>query len=300
MVNSEMHCKTDEIWPNFFIVGAAKAGTTSLYEYLKQHPQVYMCPIKEPRFFTQMRYSIELEKYINSERITDETAYLRLFRDSENAKARGEASPDYLMDQATPYCIKEKVPTAKIIILLRDPIERAYSHYLHFVRAGVETAPFYEALFAKYAHSYIELGNYYEQVKRYLEVFGPDQVLVLLFEDLKRNPSEFVGRALNFLEVEPELGSAIAIDKQHNPYLAPKNSLAQHILGRTLWLRYALRGIIPKGVRSFIYHELLLKKATKPAIDPKAVEFLKTKYQAEITELEKLLGMSLPDLRRTW
>ena len=109
-----------ETWPNFFIVGAPKSGTTSLYEYLKQIPQVYMSPVKEPHYFSK---SIVPDNHFLKP-IRDKKKYLNLFEGAKNEIAIGEASPTYLADPEAPKLIHELVPNAHIIIILRDPIER--------------------------------------------------------------------------------------------------------------------------------------------------------------------------------
>ncbi|MEP0825293.1 MAG: sulfotransferase, partial [Nitrososphaera sp.] len=111
-----------EIWPNFFIVGAQKCGTTSMYYYLKDVPGVFMCPVKEPNHFApNVRETVAIDV------IRDKREYLDLFRKADGNIAIGEASVFYLWDPDAPRLIRQTVPNAKIIIMLRDPIERAFS-----------------------------------------------------------------------------------------------------------------------------------------------------------------------------
>src|ERR1051325_186535 len=113
-----------KILPNFFIVGAARSGTTSLYEYLSQAHSIYMSPIKEPHFFAPNARSSQYSRVIR-----DWYEYLKLFDHVKNEIAIGEASPSYLWDHESPTFIQRTIPQARIIILLRDPIKRAFSHY---------------------------------------------------------------------------------------------------------------------------------------------------------------------------
>src|SRR5215469_13417957 len=131
-------------WPSFFIVGAANSGTTSLYGYLKQHPDVFMPALKEPHYFAQVTPSHK-QRHLRTI-IRNQAAYLRLFHRADGCKAIGEASPSYLWDANAPYRIARAIPDAKIIILLRDPVERAYSHYLMDVREGLQDLAFAAAL----------------------------------------------------------------------------------------------------------------------------------------------------------
>src|SRR5215469_4673603 len=131
-------------WPSFFIIGAANSGTTSLYGWLKQHPEIFMPALKEPHYFSQIRPSYE-QRYLRTY-VTDSRAYLKLFCRGACSRAIGEASPSYLFDREAPLRIRSVVPHAKIIVLLRDPLERAQSHYLMDVREGVQERTFDEAV----------------------------------------------------------------------------------------------------------------------------------------------------------
>ncbi|HLC30378.1 MAG TPA: sulfotransferase, partial [Dehalococcoidia bacterium] len=133
-------------WPNFFIVGAPRAGTTSLHAYLRKIPSIYLPPIKEINFFSQFS---PVEWPIPS--IDDENWYRGLFADAGDRPAVGDATPTYLYDEGAAQRIFARIPGAKIIILLRDPIDRAYSHYLMAVNKGWEQRPFYQAVVEDHA-----------------------------------------------------------------------------------------------------------------------------------------------------
>jgi len=161
-----------DIWPNFFIVGAPKAGTTSLYNYLRRAPGVYMSPRKEPRYFT----TINPVGVTAMRPVRDRAEYLRLFQGAKDEVAIGEASVTYLRDPETPKRIKEVVPGSRIIMLLRDPVERAFSDYLMHVREGWQTLSFQEVM---RTDLYLGKGFYAQQVKRYLDIFGPQRVKII-------------------------------------------------------------------------------------------------------------------------
>src|SRR5918998_270191 len=142
-----MLTKSEEIWPNFFIVGAQKAATTSLYFYLREIPGVYMSPLKETFYFAPHA----VEKAFNaSDVIRDKKEYLRLFEKARGYSAIGEATPIYLWDPDSPKLIHQTVPRARIIMILRDPIERAYSNYLMRVRYSGVQSSFYDELMRDY------------------------------------------------------------------------------------------------------------------------------------------------------
>ena len=191
--------------PNFFIVGAQKAGTTSLYHYLNQHPQVYMSPRKEPHFFEGMHSEFRRPGR-RSTPVSDLAAYQALFEGASDERAIGEASASYLYSTRAPDLIKSSVPNARIIAVLRNPADRAYSNFLHCVQVGREPlGSFAEALQAEQSRMrdkwgplwyYKHKGFYYAQVKRYLDTFGQGQVGVWLYEDLRYDAFEDPGRGL--------------------------------------------------------------------------------------------------------
>jgi hypothetical protein len=292
------------IWPNFFIVGAAKAGTTSLYHYLKEIPGVYMSSVKEPYYFSPhfvQRYPGDV--------VTDKEEYLRLFEKARGYIAVGEASPSYLWDPDSPKLIHQAVPNARIIILLRDPIERAYSHYLFAKKYGTDNkklSSFYHYLMRDYKSQekadgisklYIEFSMYYEQVKRYFDEFGRQQVKVIVYEDFIQQPEETVNDVLAFLGVNY---TVTAITKQHNPYSVPRSPLSLQVYSLFRWLR--ARGIntskltisLPNSLTAFLEEKLLFKKIQKPKIEPEAFRFLQDIYHDDALKLESLLGQSLP------
>lgn len=296
--------------PNFFIVGAPRAGTTSLYAWLKRHPLVYMSPVKEPHFFgTRVGTTEDLQRYRQIDR------YLSLFDGArDDHVAVGEASTSYLWDPDAPEEIRRFSPDAKVIILLRDPIDRAESYYLMDLRDGVQRLPFYEALLEDYYHGkklwgegrlYVEAGLYSEQVGRYLEVFGQERVLILSMLDLRRDPRGVLNRSLAFLGIEEGGGGTEVRLESQNRFAMPRN-LAALVVNRflnRLLRRHALLArmadAVPSGFREVV-RWLLFRPVAKPPRDPRAVEFLLSFYEKDVDRLEGILGCSLPDLRATW
>lgn len=294
------------VWPNFFVVGAAKSGTTSLYAGLRQHPDVFMCYPKEPHFFGRVKPAQELRWHFDA--YTRRSRYLSLFAKGRGMRAVGEASTSYLWHPRVPARIRRQVPEARIIISLRDPVERAYSHYLMHVREGVQRLPLYEALQQDLqrsnprwgiSHFYVEKGRYAAQVKRYFQVFGPERVKTVLFDDLKRDPKLTLLEIAEFLGLDPRPMAGIDSTTGRNPYMAPRGRWAQRLTGSTL-TRVLGETVVPRSVGLFIYRRFLLKSAAKPPMDPRARQLLVRIYQPEIDELEELLGRELPQLRRSW
>jgi len=200
--------------PNFLIVGTAKAGTTSLYNHLKQHPDVYMSPVKEPNFLIadcfRKPHSGPNAKEYDSYVIKDFDQYKNLFVNVREEKSIGEASIAYLYYYEEAISNMKKVlGQPKIIMILRNPVDRAFSTYMHQVRDGLESLSFEDALRDEdrrikgnwlpfWYHT--KFGLYHNQVKAYLENFS--EVKIYLFEDLKENASELLRNCYDFLNVD--------------------------------------------------------------------------------------------------
>jgi hypothetical protein len=195
-----------------------------------------------------------------------------------------------------------------MIILLRDPIERAYSHYLMDVKFGAhdKKLSIYQDLMRSYESQekaygisplYVEFGMYYEQVKRYFDEFGREQVKVIIYEEFIQHPEETVNDVLAFLGVNH---TVTAIRKQHNPYSVARSPFSVWIFSFFRWLRARgiktskLTTLLPFSLTWSLEEKLLFKKAQKPKIEPEAFKFLQEIYHDDVLRLESLLGRSLP------
>ncbi len=200
--------------PNFLIVGAPKSGTTSLYQYLQQHKDIFMPQNKEPRFFCN--YPTHLfefgTKQYHPDIITNEDDYLALFEEAKHDSICGEASSDYLACDGAANRIYQWNKDMKIVILLRNPIERAYSEYQHSIAAKFQDLSFYESLRMEKEraiklydpiYSHVKRGHYWESVSLYLELFGTDNVKIILFEEFVNSTLRVVESVLTFLNLEP-------------------------------------------------------------------------------------------------
>ncbi len=288
-------------FPNFFIIGTAKAGTTSLYQYLSQHPDVFMSPVKEPHYFTQVASDAAMRFTYAYKSVQDETSYRKLFRGASQQRALGEASTSYLWDEKVPARIKAVVPEAKIIAMLREPVARAFSHYLNTLREGMESRPFLQALKEDHAkprkgwgvsHLYVELGLYAEQVQRYFASFAEKNVLILFFEEFSADTNSALRQVWDFLELTPPPSGADEYQVVHNPYLAPRSVVSQTILG-TPALR-AMGRMLPKPLREFGRDRLLFRREKKPALDPAARDFLRGIYEPDRTRLAEMMKRNQP------
>ncbi|MES0873945.1 sulfotransferase family protein [Sinimarinibacterium thermocellulolyticum] len=291
-------------FPNTFIVGAAKAGTTSLHHYLGQHPQVFMSAWKEPHHFADI--TIDPNKSHMMRRYADERAYQALFAKAGDRPVVGEASPSYLWDPQAAARIRARVPHARIIVLLRDPVQRAFSHYWMDVREGLQTQAPLKAFRDDYAlpgkrwggkgHLYVELGFYARQLARFYEAFPAPQIRVYLFDELRSRPQAVLVDLATFLGIDPAPMSAIDTSEPLNPYARPRNALAGGLM-RQAWLRQAAQHMIPARLRRSVRDHLLLRRDAKPPADREAIAWLSALYAPELDALERLLGRALPALR---
>jgi hypothetical protein len=279
----------DHTLPNFLIVGAAKCGTTSLHNYLAQHPDVFMPAAKEPHYFVN-GYGWDLE------------GYLGLFRGAGSKAARGEASTGYLYSPESPAWIRTVLGPVKIIILLRDPAERAWSLYKWMVMEGYENAPTFEAalrLESARMHDdgwrescpefvpdylYFDSGLYYRQVERYYGAFGRDNVKVFRFEELASAPEEVCRQVFRFLGVTDSFRPKYEV---HNVGRLPRSAALQYWL-RNRARRFRLRPRLVNGLwRANLW---LGSRGTKPRA---AIAELTERYREDLSALEALLGWDL-------
>ena len=289
-----MNDSTKNKWPNFFIVGAPKAGTTSLYEYLKKTPGIFMSPVKEPNYFSQ---GIAPHHFFNKT-IRDKEKYLNLFKNVKNEVAIGEASGSYLRDPKAAQLIHDTVPNAKIIILLRDPILRAYSHYLMRARGRSAHLTFRQVIKKSldspenddYSRIIISAGMYYQQVKRYLDTFGKENVKILIFEEFVNDSRKAVKEILEFLGVKSEIAESVG--KVHNPFTVPRGVIAKFALRNKITSKFGRS--IGSSAREMIVKNVLVKKGNKPPLLQEDRMFLEKIYCDDVVRLEKFLGHSLP------
>ena len=216
-----------ELWPNFFIVGAPKAGTTSLYEYLKNIPGIYMSPNKEPNYFS-IKAMPDIKPFTP---IRNKEKYLDLFKNATNEVILGEASALYLTDPEASTLIRKACPTARILISLRDPVERLFSHYSMNVSRNWIKSSFKNQIHkemnnkADFTKPHIRLpaGLYSKDVQRYLDTFGKEHVKILIFEEFIKNPKVILEDILKFLGVKNIINNFEDV-KVHNPYFKIESS----------------------------------------------------------------------------
>jgi len=294
------------VLPNFLIVGAAHAGTTSLYFYLRQHPEIFMPTDpknKEPMYFVSADAPIK-----------DLDTYLQLFRGAQGKKAIGEASTAYLYCEESPARIKSVLGRIKIIIILRDPAKRAFSNYNWMIRQGWEDAATFEEglrresvrrddphfrdhCLANYLDDYLyfSTGLYFQQVKRYVETFGKERVRIYLFEEFVKNPQAVCHDIFDFLGVDSIFTPVISVyNEGRRPLSVTLQSWVQGVaMGRKTC--HPLR-LVPKAHRGMLLRQIKNVNAhwgKKLHISPIMYQQLSQRYLPDIKKLEELLGRDL-------
>ncbi len=288
--------------PNFLILGAPRAGTTTLYEGLSQHPEVYMSPRKEPWFSELTGQYGPWRGPRDGQPVASWAEYEELFADADGAKAVGEASTLYLAAPEAPRRIKESLPDARLICILRHPVDRAYSNFLEHIQEGRETELDFrraieaedERLRSRWAPSwaYTGLGYYGEQITRYFAEFSRDQVLVLLYEDLAKDRVGVYTSIFTFLGVHPGIIPVLPPRINENSGI-PKNQFVHVLLTHPNPVRRALRSVLTerqrKAVRSWLLHHTL----QRPHLDPELRMTLTTRFRDDILRTQDLIGRDL-------
>jgi hypothetical protein len=299
------------VMPNFLILGAMKAGTTSLYHYLQQHPQVYMSPIKEPNFFALEGRKLDFNgaegrEWINDrikrEFVTNIAEYRALFEEASSETAIGEASTMYLYSPEAPGRIKHYIPKANLITILRNPVERAYSAFLYMCRDSREPlSDFSEALRAEetrmrnnweWIWHYKNAGFYYVQLKRYFDVFDQDQIKVYLYEDLRTDTPHVLQSIFKLLKVDDTFTPDTSL--RHNLSGVPKNrALFSYIRGPNV-VKSVRKPLLPKELRRRISAKLQSRILVEaPSLAPAIRRELIELYRDDILRLEGLIERDL-------
>lgn len=268
--------------PNFLIIGAAKSGTTSLGKYLGAHPEIFVASGPEPNFFAS-EWITDSRPYVSSQ-----AAYRALFRRVREEKAIGEVSPVYMRFPGVAGQIFQTIPHARIIALLRHPIERAWSNYLMLVRKGRENRSPTDAmdLGSRYA-----IGSlYYPQLEPYFSAFPSDQIQVCLFEDLRDNPDAVMRDLCMFLKVNPNI--SLPTHVRYNPGGKPAFPWVHRIVTRPPVMR--ARASLRQSPSLYKFDQWLTRTVSPiPPVPDEVWERLAPLYESEIDRLSELIGRDM-------
>ncbi len=296
--------------PDLFIVGAPKSGTTSLYEWLRPHPEVFMTPVKEPCFYSRDLAQDRSGNFLRYD--SDRDKYLALFDEAGDAKRVGEASTRYLFSKDAAELIALDQPAARIVAVLRNPVDMIASLHAHKLAGGTEDlADFEEALAAEddrhaghriprdsnpMLATYRDRARFGEQMARWMDAFGRDQVHVILFEEMVRDPGAHFRRLLEFLEVDPTYQPPSFA--AHNQAHGGRGGLVRS-LARTRPVQFATWRVLPALIgdartrelsRRLGHSKLRRRTAQRAEVRVDLRRRLETEFAPDVARLSELLG----------
>lgn len=287
--------------PNFLIIGAPRSGTTTIYEGLKKHPQIFLSSLKEPMFFI-----LEGEKELfpgpqNPIGPRELNGYRELFKDVQREKAVGEASTFYLFSPKAPLRIREYLPDAKLIAIFRNPVDRAYSHFLTNRLAGTEPiADLEEAMAAEEERiqkgwflfwCYRGMGFYGRQIERYFSHFDRRQFRFFLFEDLIADPALIFSAISRFLGVDETV--RIRLPEKYNPSGVPRIRLVHDFLNKPNFIKSQFKRILPEKTQYNLLTKFMNRNLAKPPLHPDVRRRILAIYREDILKTQDLIQRDL-------
>lgn len=297
--------------PNFVIVGAGKSGTTALYEYLAEHPDVFMSPVKETNFFalegTEM---VEPKDDPNQEfhypwSVTNWDDYQRLFDGVTNEKAIGEVSPMYLYSPDAAKQLKQRLPNVKIIAILRDPVDRLYSRYMHLARENREPSRRFEDALEQgniwwKRNDLVQEGFYHTHLLKYYEQFPETQIKVFLYEDLKKDPLRVIQSIYDFIGVDGWYEPDFSVE--YNVSGKIQNKAVDRLIGQNSKIKSLIAKVSPTLLNTITRNMALKKWVNKlrkknlhkaPLSTSTRMEMINKIYRNEVQQLQQLINRDL-------
>jgi hypothetical protein len=292
----------DTINPNLFIIGAMKSGTTFLWSLLASHPAIFLCRPKEPSYFIDPAQLRELQPWLWQQGYwQSEEFYLKLFQSARNAAIVGEASVYYThlpLASGVAERISQFNPDARLIYIMRDPIERTISHYWHRVRHNHELRSITQAI--RNDPQYRDVSYYKMQISPYLKAFKRDQLKLLTFEELISNTAETVREIFRWLNVDSSF---------ELPLISPENVTPETVEQLPAWWESVSRfkkqndlvnaaiDYIPASIRRNA-GRMILRRVNRSLVDiDEVVQYLRPLQQKQTQELTHLIGRDFPEWR---
>lgn len=288
--------------PNLFIVGVPKSGSTSLHNYLNKHPDICMSKTKEPNYFSSEEIKKQNLYYKDAPLINDIKEYNSIFEYTKDEKIIGESSVSYLFYSNISKKIHDFNSESKIIILLRNPIERSFSHYLMDFTSGYFNYEFNEVIKKDFKskepiiyQQIIELSLYYNQIKTYYEIFNKKNILILFQEDLNKNSNSTLNKIYDFLEVEKQLDKNNQVNKKLHTYKEPRNILVNYLYKQQK-IKSLLRNILSTSLKNK-FKNILVKEAIKPKMSNFEKDYLQSFFKDDVKKLSNLINI---DCSKKW
>lgn len=291
--------------PNFVVIGASRSGTTSLHHYLGQHPDIYVSPNKSPNYFVaedpQPDWENATLQAMASQWISSLTAYEAQFHGVTNESAIGDISPAYLQSIHTAKRIKETLaPSTKFVAILRNPVDRAYAHYLGRRRDGLELDESFDAIVERELGgalnheiafgSYIGCGRYYHFLKPFYEQFPANNIRVYLFDQLQNDLPGLLRDLFLFLDVDPDYLVDTAFS--HNQSGIITNPLLRTLWTRSVDLRTRIRPYLPGSIRH-TSRSILAQQVSKPLLRRDVRQKISAAVHEDTLQLQQLSGLDL-------
>lgn len=290
--------------PNFIIIGAARSGTTSVYQYLRQHPQICMSTIKETNYFAFLASQMPGSRILPllPWKVTTEKDYQALFRATKKHLAIGEASPFYLFAPGVPALIKKYLPEVRLIAILRNPVERAYSAYLKNLSEGFENRPFKQAIEDEIQGAttavntttyHVRAGLYHNLLSRYLENFDHTQLQIYFYEDLVNSSRTFMRAIFKYLDVDAEFVPNVSIRFNRGTILPIKKNAGFRKVKQLTW---RLGQHLPGTLYFFLHNvqqSIQSKLLPTPKLGAEGRILLRDLFVEDIERLQALTGRDL-------
>ncbi len=280
--------------PSFIVIGVAKAGTTSIYRYFDQHPQVYMYPEKSTSYFgyedaRDWQWWDEGDApRLRHFPVKTFEEYEAAFAGAKDEVAVGEVSPQYIRCPTASRRMRRSLPDVKVVASLRNPAERAFSGFLMRTRRGESVQTVYEELTPTASH--VKEGFYYTRLKRYFDEFPREQLKIFLFDDFRREPARVMTELFSFVGVDANV--ALDTTSRHNPANVPKSRLANRVLYHPRVIRTA-KTMIPVSAYGVAKRARQLNLTTPPTLPDDLRASLLEIYREDILKLEGLLERDL-------
>ncbi|MFO1261177.1 MAG: sulfotransferase [Sphingomonadaceae bacterium] len=286
--------------PTFMIIGASRAGTTALYDLVRQHPQVFMSAIKEPNYFAFEGEPLDWRgpgnEFVNNS-VHSWEDYTALFDPAPEGMAMGEASPLYLWAPDAPKRIKARLSDVKMIAVLRNPIEQAFSHYLYARAQMVEPFDDFDAAlkaepkrFADHwqpLFQYSTFPRYAEQLKRFYAEFPKEQLKIFLYEDYRGDPKTMLSQIYEFIGVDP----AFVPDLSHETNMGgqPRHQWLQNLVMRPNPIASLAALVVPESARRTIRDMVSRRNLSRDQMSPQAKAWLINALKDDISQLQDMI-----------
>lgn len=271
--------------PTFVVIGAMKCGTTSLHRYLALHPQIGVSRKKETNFFIEEKtWNLGVDWYLSN----FDPAF----------PIRGDFSPNYSKDPVypgVPRRMKELLPEAKLIYMVREPVNRMVSQYIHQVDAGRETRSFEQALATLENNDYVQFSSYYFQLERFLEHYKPEKILVITQESLAADPETILEKVLHFLEADTSFTWSNA--ETSRKYNTSREKVRPNPLG--LVMNAKVRPLY-RAIRKSRFSPIVGRRLEKPTVSPLLRRRIQTHLAEDIAQLRAFAPEELADWPKPW